>query len=209
MILCFTGTQGSGKTTLAQAVADKTGLPFYPSRASEIHQAFGVTGGAKVPLALRVRIQQAILSAWSDDYALAQGTGGVFDRCPVDFAAYMLADVQRDGSMMDTVIQDYVWTCQAVSARIKHLLMVKPLGIKLENRGPDKAGDGAFAIQVQMLIRGLLGELGRPFLVIDPGSLDRRVTKVSRYMSQVFEDAAVATTIEGSHYDGPEVQALH
>jgi hypothetical protein len=31
---------------------------------------------------------------------------------------------------------------------------------------------------------------------------------VTRYMSRVFEEAAIATTIEGSTYAGPEVSAF-
>jgi hypothetical protein len=78
----------------------------------------------------------------------------------------------------------------------------------LENRDPEEGSDAAFAIQVHMLVRGLVGELGRPYLAVEPGSLDARLFAVSRYMSRVFEEAAVATTVEGSIYAGPEVSAL-
>jgi hypothetical protein len=96
---------------------------------------------------------------------------------------------------MSPLVEEYVWTCQSISARIKHLLMIKPLGIRLEDRGPEKGSDGAFVIQTHMLIRGLLGELARPYLVVEPGSVEARVFTVSRYMGRVFEDAAVATLI--------------
>jgi nucleoid DNA-binding protein len=80
-----------------------------------------------------------------------------------------------------------VWTCHSVSARIKHLLMVKPLGIRLEDHGPENGSDGAFALQTHTLIRGLLGELARPYLVVEPGSVEARIFTVSRYMSRVIE----------------------
>jgi hypothetical protein len=66
----------------------------------------------------------------------------------------------------------------------KHLLLVKPLGIRLEDRGPENGSDGAFAIQTHTLIRGLLGELGRPYLAVEPGSVETRVFTMARYMSR-------------------------
>ena len=93
--------------------------------------------------------------------------------------------------------------------RIKHLLLVKPLETKLEDRGTEKSGDGAFATQVHMLIRGLLGELSRPYVAVEPGSIEARQVAVPRCMSRVFEEAAIVTSIEESHYAGPEVTALH
>jgi hypothetical protein len=47
--------------------------------------------------------------------------------------------------MMSPLVEEYVWTCQSISARIKHLLLVKPLGTKLEDRDPEDGSDGAFA----------------------------------------------------------------
>ena len=77
------------------------------------------------------------------------------------------------------LVEEYVWTYHSVSARIKHLLMVKSLGIRLEDGGPENGSDGAFAIQTHALIRGLLGEqLARPYLVVEPGSLEARIFTV-------------------------------
>ena len=67
--------------------------------------------------------------------------------------------------MMSPLVEEYVWTCQSISARIKHLLLVKPLGTKLEDRDPEEGSDGAFA--------GLLGKLARPYLAVEPGPLGR------------------------------------
>jgi hypothetical protein len=87
-------------------------------------------------------------------------------------------------------------------------LLVKPLETKLEDRGTEKSGDGAFATQVHMLIRGLLGEVSRPYAAVEPGFIDARQVAVPRCMSRVFEEAAIVKSIEGSHYAGPEVTAL-
>lgn len=107
------------------------------------------------------------------------------------------------------LIEDYLWSCESVSARMKYLLLVKLLETKLESRGTEKSGDGALATQVHMLIRGLLGELSRPYVAVEPGFIDVRQVAVPRCMSRVFEEAAIVTSIEGSHYAGPEVTALH
>jgi len=75
----------------------------------------------------------------------------------------------------------------------------------LEDRDPEDGSDAAFAIQVHMLARGLLA---RPSLAVEPGSTEARIFTVSRYMSRVFEDAAIVTPIKGSNHAGPEVSAL-
>jgi hypothetical protein len=85
---------------------------------------------------------------------------------------------------MSPLVEEYVWTCQSISARIKHLLMVKPLAIKLEDHDPEEGSGGTFVIQTHMLIRELLGELARPYLVVEPGSVEARVFTVSRYMGR-------------------------
>jgi hypothetical protein len=52
------------------------------------------------------------------------------------------------------------------------------------------------------------GELARPSLTVERGSTEARIFTVSRYMSRVFEDAAIVTPIKGSNHAGPEVSAL-
>jgi hypothetical protein len=95
------------------------------------------------------------------------------------------------------LVEDYLWSCGSVSVRIKHLLLVKPLETKLEDRGTEKSGNGAFATQVHMLIRGLLGELSRPYVAVEPGSIEARQVAVPRCMSRVFKEAAVCNVNRG------------
>ena len=79
--------------------------------------------------------------------------------------------------MMSPPVGNYLWSCESVSVRIKHLLLVKPLETKLEDRGTEKSGDGAFATQVHMLIRGLLGELSRCSSLLSPAHSTRACTR--------------------------------
>ena len=57
LTLAFSGTHGSGKTTLAKLIAAKTGAQFLPSNAGEVHRQFGVTASENIPFNQRIEIQ--------------------------------------------------------------------------------------------------------------------------------------------------------
>lgn len=187
-VVMFTGAQGVGKTTLAEAVEKGMGLKLYPSRAGEVHRKFGVVAGQDVPLALRLEIQQHILDGWLADLAEAEATGGVFDRCPLDFAAYTLAAITRETPQeLAAIAQGYVRSCVEVFARTSgHLFLVQPFNALDTGRGSDKAPGGAYADLVQSIIAGLIVNNGIVAKTIGAGAVANRLDLVGVYLADAL-----------------------
>ncbi len=88
--IAFSGSAGTGKTTLAQALASKLGLPYIPE---------GMRARLEMGLELHTltaeALQELLLELWAEQKALedqAQRDAGGFvaDRSPVDFFAFWL-----------------------------------------------------------------------------------------------------------------------
>jgi predicted ATPase len=196
MILSMCGTHGTGKTLLATTLAEKTGMTFIPSKASEIHKIYGVGAGDNIPFSLRIQIQNHILNAWSDDYKRAKEIENVviFDRCPLDFAAYLMGDVSRIVSEQDnTLSHRYIKHCLEVSSTLSNVLMINPhrkkktgLDVDRENK-PDPMNE-IYSFKIEIIIRGLLVAAGVPYFNIVSQDLDERVNLVSRYMENEFSE---------------------
>ncbi|MDX5370674.1 MAG: ATP-binding protein [Alphaproteobacteria bacterium] len=198
MILCFTGTHGSGKTTLAQEIAKRSQCAFYPSLASKAHEMAGVKASDDIPFAKRLDVQETILKLWSLQYAdaVSRGQVAVFDRCPLDFAAYTLADVTR-GLPHDLAVraENYIKRCVGVVNELDHVLLVLPHGANLGNRGDGKpdAANKAYEGHIHYLLFGMLMDSDAPFEVIEPGSIEERVDQVCEYMNDVWNESADET----------------
>lgn len=196
MILSMCGTHGTGKTLLGTTLAEKTGMTFVPSKASEIHQYYGVGAGDDVPFALRIRIQEHILNVWSADYKNAQTIkeGAIFDRCPLDFAAYLIGDVSRNVSAPENLLSNsYVKHCLEVASTLSNVLMVNPHRKKPEtiDVGRDNKPDALneiYALKIEIIIRGLLVAAGVPYFNIVSEGLEERVMLVGRYMENEFSE---------------------
>lgn len=191
MIVCFTGTHGSGKTTVAKAVAEGMGLPFYPSRASEIHERLGVKANANLDFADRLVVQGEILTAWSYDFADARisGKGGVFDRCPIDFAAYLSSEIPRDlDAEVSTLAQHYIDHCVRLSKYLPLILFTRPLTSRLADRGDGKPNvdNVAYSDQIDRIIRGIIYEYDGNVVVLKPGTVEHRVASVRSALESDF-----------------------
>jgi len=194
MILIFCGSHGSGKTTLCERIETGSDLHFFRSEASAIHRSFGVSPGADLPFATRFLVQSAILSNWLSQYAAAKTMGGgIFDRCPIDFAAYMLASTPREADGRTSfLIQSYIQDCMKACRDLDLLLLCHPHGARMEARGDDKpdANNEAFASLVHHLIVGFLFSQEFDFKNITGGPVESRLDQVAEHMDVWFKDRA-------------------
>lgn len=194
-VYVFTGTHGTGKTTLAKTIAEKMKIPFYSSPAGEIHKKFGVNASDQIDFSLRVQIQHAIVNSWMDDYQAALKTGGVFDRGPTDFAAYLLGDVDRSVGERDSELcMNYVSHCVELANGIENLFLVHPHNATMSDRGADKPDtkNEIYALQIHWLIMQTLVASGNEFGTIPAGTNDYRISIFSRFMQDKFARKAAA-----------------
>lgn len=86
----FCGTQGSGKTTLASALAEKTGLQFVKTDVAGIIRNLGVKScRASLGALERLDLQEGILEGLIATYPV--GHGFIADRTPMDVMMYTLS----------------------------------------------------------------------------------------------------------------------
>ena len=131
------GPQRCGKSTLAQAFAQVHGIPFVQTGASEVFALLGKDPKVDYPVEERLAIQEAILFALERQYAAAAKLTPVFiaDRCPIDLASYMMADIQRSTlagePAIAAMVNDYVRRClEATNRWFSTVVLVQP-GIAL------------------------------------------------------------------------------
>lgn len=200
LTLAFSGTHGSGKTTLAKLIATKTGAQFLPSNAGEVHRQFGVTASENIPFNLRIEIQIAILNDWEEAVAAGLEKGPVVtDRSPLDFAAYLLAEVPRDlDERLSASANHFIEHCMKRCIELSPILFCHPHEAILGPRGKDKApaGNKSYAQLVHFLMLGLLFNTSTPFLSLGDPDLKKRVLSVTSYLSDRFDQQSQETIQE-------------
>ena len=156
------GCNGVGKTTLAKAFALKQDIPFVATSTSAVFERLGMDPKAEYSFAVRLQIQEAILTALEGQYALARKSSALFiaDRTPFDLAAYTLADIQRStlhGDQETTAAaMNYVQRCfKAAAENFSVIALVQP-GIALVERDGKAQSCPAFMEHFNAIAFGLL-----------------------------------------------------
>lgn len=132
----ISGAHRTGKTTLAQAFAERYEIPFVKTSASEIFRIINRDPAKDYPLEERIGIQEALLFAFERQYASAEAQSKVWisDRTPIDLASYLLADVSRESASNPEIaemVNTYVRRCiQRTNQWFSTILLLQP-GIEL------------------------------------------------------------------------------
>lgn len=170
------GPHRSGKTTLAQAYSDKTGVPFLKTGASQVFQEMGLDPKVDYPMETRLEIQKRILESF-EQQCRSQSNGGLFitDRTPIDFAAYTLADCQRSNipDHLHKAVEKYVDTCIDVANKLFSVLIIVQPGIPLVE-DPTKAP--ANVPYIEHLSHLMMGILVSEKVLVDHFYIPRRMT---------------------------------
>jgi predicted ATPase len=186
------GAHRVGKTTLAGELAAQTGFVFLETSSGEVMRAHGFNPQLNYSFATRLNIQWLILNDAEQKYTAAEVHGDTFitDRTPIDFMAYLLADVQRANitASESLATAGYMRTCVDVVNRFFSMLVILQPGIPLI-AAPNKAPlCPAYIEHLNALIIGLAcsAESGARAMLMPRGMTDlhNRVYAVSNCASQ-------------------------
>jgi predicted ATPase len=179
MMLGLVGAHRTGKTTLARRFAEVSGYKSVETNVSDVFRDYGLDPREHYPLEKRLWIQLRILERLEATYA-ANKNYSVFDRTPIDLAAYMLADVSRQAisPYTDREIASYVEACLLVTNRYFSGVVVVQPGIPVVediNKAPASA---SYMEHINALCLGLMS---------NPSLKRTQAFSLSRYCTDLDE----------------------
>lgn len=156
MTLGLSGAHRTGKSTLAKAFSEKSGIPFVPTTATEVFKRLGVDPKADLPFGERLKIQWEILNEFSTLWS--EHTDFITDRTPIDMLAYTLADVRRGNlsSSDDEQLKAYSKECFALTNRFFSTIVVVQPGIEAKDAEGKAPASYGYTDHINRLIIGLV-----------------------------------------------------
>jgi hypothetical protein len=201
-MIALCGASRTGKSTLAKAFAEASGMKFVPTDAQGTMSRLGVSPKADVPFDVRLAIQKEILN---DCNALYERSGIKFitDRSPIDFMAYLLADVHRQNVPYSLCgdIESYMKDCFASANRhFTTIILVQPgiPWVEAEGKAP------AHPIYAEHLNALMLGMMAGGHLECDHYQLPRTLLDLKQRVAAV---AHAAQKSAGKHQ--ASMSAMH
>ncbi len=151
------GSHRTGKTTLADLVSQKTGIPFVRTSTSEVFREHGLDPSRPLDFKKRLWIQHKILEAAEKVWNAKRGRF-ITDRTPIDMAAYALADIQGSTDISFTGLEEYISRCfDATNKFFRVLVLVQP-GIPLVHEEGKAALNEGYLEHLNFLMLGLCND---------------------------------------------------
>jgi predicted ATPase len=180
-LLGLTGSHRTGKSTLAKAFAEQNDMAFVDSGTTRIFERLGLKPGPHLPFEKRLEVQRLILEAFTERYA-QQAASFITDRTPIDFAAYMLADVKGRPEEDAIEVMSYVADCIEVANTYFHTLVLVSPGIPYVEEDGKPPLDLGYQEQVHSLIAGFMCE---PALVTGVDMFPRSMTDADERLEEL------------------------
>ena len=153
----LTGAHRTGKTTLAKAFSERSGIPFVQTGASQVFAEMGLDPKVDYPMEIRLGIQRKILESFEKQ---CKSVNGMFitDRTPIDFMAYTLADCQRGNVPvhLHEEIEKYMNDCINLTNWLFPALLVVQPGIKLVEEPGKGPAHTVYVEHINHLIMGII-----------------------------------------------------
>jgi AAA domain len=157
MIVGLCGAHRTGKTTLATEFCKKDRLfKFAPTSVSQMMISRGFDPALDYGIEERIAIQEVILTELDQHYSQHE-KNTIFDRTPLDAAAYMLADVRRenvDPATQGKIVAYVERAIDITNRRFAMLLYVPPV-LKLEPAPGKAPAEPAYVEHIAQIINGL------------------------------------------------------
>jgi hypothetical protein len=151
------GSHRTGKTTLAEAISQKTGMPFVKTSTSEVFKNYGLDPSKPMDFQKRLWIQHKILDTAKHLWH-AEKKQFITDRTPLDMAAYTLADIQGATEVNFLELEGYLNRCFEVTNQLFKLLVLIQPGIPLMHEEGKAALNESYLEHLNYLILGLCND---------------------------------------------------
>ena len=151
------GAHRTGKTTLARAFAEKHGLEFVQTSATQVFKDLGFDAATHYDFATRLTIQEEILKRFDKQYAEIGCKSAIADRTPLDMLAYTMAEAVQHAvpAELQARFKKYVQSCiDVTNKRFGVLLVVQP-GIQIVAEEGKAALNEAYIEHLNSIILGL------------------------------------------------------
>jgi len=151
------GAHRTGKTTLANILAQQSDIPFLVTQTSAVFRQYGLDPAAAMDFRTRLEIQTLVLAAAEQVWGEAVGAF-ITDRTPLDMVAYTLADIQGTTVVDAVALSDYVERCFRVTNQLFTRLVIIQPGIPLVAAEGKAALNPAYLEHLNSLIIGLCND---------------------------------------------------
>lgn len=158
MLIALCGASGAGKTTIAREfVRRNKGFVFGETSTSAVMRAHGMDPAKDYPLRERIAMQVIILYELDKFYA-GFTSNAIFDRTPLDAAAFLLADIQRENVDDEDQAGVISYVSRAIEITNKRFTVIVgvppviPLVTQREGKAPPSP---AYTEHIHQLIMGL------------------------------------------------------
>ncbi|EIJ42653.1 shikimate kinase [Beggiatoa alba B18LD] len=148
------GGHRTGKTTLARAIAEKTGMPFLATSTSAVFQEYGLDPAKPMDFKTRLWIQQRVLNSATMSWHDAP-TDFITDRTPIDFMAYTLGDIQGMTDVDFPDLEAYLNQCFTITNQFFSQLVVLQPAIPLIYEEGKAALNKAYIEHLNSVVLGL------------------------------------------------------
>jgi hypothetical protein len=193
MIVGLMGAHRTGKTKLAAEFVKKNpSFKFAATSVSAIMKSRQMDPAFDYPISVRIAMQNIILEELDRHYGLHKEKT-VFDRTPLDAAAYLLADVQRENvdPGLHPEICAYVQRAIDITNRRFSMLVFIPPVLPLVHEAGKAPATPAYVEHISQIINGLrtdermkVKHFLMPRHYVD---LDKRVAGMSACVARVFQ----------------------
>lgn len=183
MMIGLIGVHGTGKTTLAQEVADKLGYHFCKTSTSDVYKRLGKDPAVRMTFDERLEVQYAILNELRVEWQSYAGENAITDRTPIDLMGYTLADVDTYDKLtekQEAMLSYYLGNCLGTYVKFFDKLVVLPNQCFVEG-STDKLRANlswGYSYKLDTILRGILSANGIEFTAIRSSNLADRVEEI-------------------------------
>lgn len=178
------GSHRTGKTTLAIALAERSGISVLKTQTSAVFAAHGLDPAQVMDFKTRLWIQGHILAdaqrLWE-----TQTQAFIADRTPLDMLAYTLADIQGATEVDHVALQAYRARCFELTNQFFPHIVILPPAIPLVHEAGKAALNPAYIEHLHCVMLGLAKE---EFLESRVLVLPRAVCDLNARVAQVCEN---------------------